>query len=121
MIIPPGAVPAAKKLLTVLGPVAAGQLKKYFSKDHGSKVKMGAYQDCPIGLFGDKACIITNEGNGEVIFLTSDTIQTYRLTKEKFRPARMKTYYYYDITFKDGSTSYVRMSKKYRDAMKRYT
>jgi len=112
---------AAKKLLTVLGPVAGKKFMKYFSKDHGSKVKMGAYQDCPIGLFGDKACIITNAASGEVVFLTSDTIESYRFIEKKFRVKRMKDYYYYNITFKDGRESHIRMSEKYRDAMEQYT
>lgn len=122
--IPPGTLIAAgQKVLTVLGPIAGNKLVKYLSKDHGSKVKMGAYQECPIGLFGDKACIITDADNGEVIFLTSDTIQSYKYIKEKRRIVGITnhTYFYYNITFKDGSESYVRMRRKYREAMKSYT
>ena len=45
-----------------------------------------------------------------------------RYVKEKKRTVGLArhTYFYYDITFKDGSESYVRMRRKYRDAMERY-
>lgn len=117
--IPPEAVIAAKKILTYGGPIAAKELKKYLSKDHGSKVKMGTYQECPIGLFGDRACIVANADNGEYVLLTSDTIQSCSYVKEKRRFVGLTshTYFYYSITFKDGSESYVRMRRKYRDAM----
>ncbi len=60
-----------------------------------------------------------NEDRGEVIMLTSETIQSYKLCEEKkkLNSAGYHTYFYYDITFKDGSKSYVRMRRKYREAM----
>lgn len=121
--IPPEAIPVAKKILTVGGPIVGKELKKYLSKNHGSKVKMGAYQECPVALFGDKACIVANADNGEYVLLTSDTIQSYQYIKEKKKlsGAGYRTYFYYNITFKDGSESYVRMRRKYRDAMVSYT
>ncbi|MBD5149016.1 MAG: hypothetical protein HDT18_01250 [Oscillibacter sp.] len=115
--IPPGAIPAAKKVLTFVGPIALKKAKKYWSTDHGSKVKRGVFQECAIEMFGDKACIVVNEDSGEVVFLTSDTIQSYHYVKEKRKTVPMHTYFYYDIVFKDGSESYVRMRRKYRDAM----
>lgn len=116
---PPEAIAVAKKILTYGGPIAAKELKKYLGKDHGSKVKMGVYQECSIGMFGDRACIIANADNGEYVLLTSDTIQSYKYVKEKRRVVGLTshTYFYYNITFKDGSESYVRMRRKYRDAM----
>ena len=123
--IPPQVIPiameAAQKIVVVLAPAALAKAKRYWSKDHGSKVKRGAFQECSVEMFGDKACIVVNEDSGEVVMLTSETIQTYRYVKEKYKTSRMKKYYYYDITFKDGSESYVRMSKKYQEAMERYT
>ncbi len=119
--IPPEAIHVAKTIVTALAPSALSAAKKYWSKDHGSKVKRGAFQDCSIEMFGDKACIVVNEDSGEVVMLTSDTIQSYEYVKEKYKASRMKKYYYYDITFKDGSESYVRMSKKYREAMESHT
>ena len=123
--IPPQIIPiakdAAQKIVVALAPAALAKAKRYWSKDHGSKVKRGAFQECSVEMFGDKACIMVNEDSGEVVMLTSETIQTYRYVKEKYKTSRMKTYYYYDITFKDGSESYVRMSKKYREAMESYT
>lgn len=112
---------AKKGIVTFVAPNAWKQIKKYFSKDHGSKVKQGTFQECSIEMFGDKACIVVNENSGEVVMLTSDTIQSYRYIQEKYKASRMKKYYYYDIIFKDGRESYVRMSKKYREAMESYT
>ena len=71
----------------VVGPVALKaakkQFKKYFSKSHGSKVKMGEFTDATIEMFGDKACIQLNESGSQVLLLTSDNIQSYRYVKEK--------------------------------------
>ena len=71
-------------------------------------------------MFGDKTCIQLNESGSRVLLLTSENIQSYRFVKEDFKVSKGKTYYYYDIIFRDGSESYVRMSKKYRKAMERY-
>lgn len=111
---------AKKGVITFVAPAVWSKVKGYFGKDHGSKVKRGAFQECSIEMFGDKACILVNGDSGEVVFLTSDTIQSYQYIKEDYKVSRMKNYYYYDITFKDGSESYVRMSKKYREAMESY-
>ena len=72
-------------------------------------------------MFGDKACIQLDKAGSRVLLLTSENIQSYRYVKKKYHKLKLKDYYYYEITFKDGSESYVRMSKKYRDAMERYT
>lgn len=121
--IPPEALVAAKKIAVFLAPTVIAQAKKYWEKDHGSKVKQGTFQECSIEMFGDKACIVVNEEQGEVVFLTSDTIQSYQYVKEKKRTVGLArhTYFYYDIKFNDGSESYVRMRRKYRDAMLNHT
>lgn len=110
-------------LAKVLGPEVLAELIKYFGKTHGSKVKEGSYKDCTIELDGDKAFIVTNPEKGEVVWLTSDNIQSYQFVKEKekLHNMKMETYYYYSITFKDGSTSYIRMREKYKIAMIRHT
>lgn len=110
-------------LAKVLGPEVLAELIKYFGKTHGSKVKEGSYKDCTIELDGDKAFIVTNPEKGEVVWLTSDNIQSYKFVKEKekLHNMKMETYYYYSITFKDGSTSYIRMREKYKIAMIRHT
>lgn len=115
MTIPKEIIDLAK----VLGPEVLADLIKYFGKTHGSKVKEGAYKDCTIELDGDKAFIVTNPKKGEVVWLTSDNIQSYQFMKEKKRMhnGQFKPYYYYHITFKDGNTCYARMREKYRDAM----
>ncbi len=115
MTIPKEVIDLAK----ILGPEVLAELIKYFGKTHGSKVKKGAYKDCAIELDGDKAFIVTDPEKGEVVWLASDNIQSYQFVKEKekFHRMKLKTYYYYNITFKDGSTSYVRMRKKYCKAM----
>lgn len=108
-----------------IGPVALNVAKKWYkkytSKDRGSKVKKGEFAEASIEMFGDKACIQLDEKGSRVLLLTADNIQSYRFVKEDFKVTRGKTYYYYDIVFRDGTESYVRMSKKYRDAMERYT
>lgn len=120
-MIPLDPMTVATTVAPVALDIAKKQFQKYFSRDHGSKVKMGEFAEATIEMYGDKACIKLNENGSKVLLLTSDTIHSYRFIEEKFHISRMKDYYYYDITFKDGSTSYVRMSEKYRDAMLRYT
>lgn len=124
--IPPqvvaGAVNLAKKgVVTILGPALLKEAKKYWKEDHGSKVKEGAYKNCSIDMFADKTCILVDPEDGEIVLLIAENIMNCRFIKEKFRVKRGKTYYYYEITFVDGKESYVRMSKKYRDAMLEYT
>lgn len=114
---------ALEKLMTTLAPIALGALQKkmgdYISTPHGSKVKEGAFKDCEIELVGDKACIVTDADKGRVLYLDENTVQSCQYVKEKkkIQGAKPKTYYYYNITFKDGSVSYARMRRKYRDAM----
>jgi hypothetical protein len=112
-------------LVNMLGFKNLQELITYFLKNHGSKVKEGAFKGCTIELAEDRAFIAVTPKKGEIVWLTSDNIQSYQYVKEKerFRPLKMayKTYYYYTITFKDGSQSYVRMRKKYRKAMMKYT
>lgn len=117
--------PEALKLLKILAPDVLDCIRKrvldYAGKPHGSKVKDGAYKDCLIELDPKEeyAFIVVNMDRGEVVYLTSDTIQSCEFLKEdkKLRKGKLKTYYYYNIIFKDGSRSYVRMRKKYRNAM----
>lgn len=117
MPIPGAAIEAVKGIVSVLGPIALKQAKGYWGGNHGSKVKMGAFQECKVEMYGDKACIVIDAEQGEIVLLTSDYIQSYRFIEEKFKKLKMKTYYYYEIVFKDGKESYVRMSSKYQDAM----
>lgn len=123
MGIPEGIVVAGKKLITILGPIAADELKRrveeYRKKPHGSKVKEGIFKDCTIELDGDRAFIAVNPEKGEIVWLTSDNIQSYQFMQEKkkFHNWQLKTYYYYHIIFNDGNQCYARMREKYRDAM----
>ena len=118
---------ASKAIPLALG--AARELYKnkkqlqYFINQRGSKVKMGEFAGAPIEMFGDKACIQFGDDGKDVLLLTSDNIQSYTYVKKKKRVAvaKVHTYYYYNITFKDGSESYVRMRSKYAQAMERYT
>ena len=124
--IPPEVVVVTGKLLkegikTVVGPMVFKKTKKWLEKDHGSKVKEKKYRECPIELFGDMACIITDIEKGEIVLLTSENIKALKFVKEKERGFPLHTYYYYKIEFKDNSESYVRMRRKYRDAMLKYT
>lgn len=125
MPLPIGVPAAAGKIITKATPQLAEwvftKTVSYMGKPHGSKVKEGAYKDCTIELDPSEeyAFIVVDMDRGDVVFLTSDTIQSCQLLKEKkkLHSGKLKTYYYYNIFFKDGSRSYVRMRKKYRNAM----
>ena len=108
-----------KGITTIILPHLWSKSAKYFEKDHGSKVKEGTHKECSIELFGDRACIVLNDP-GKIIFLTSDEIEYCDFIEKKFRPLRGHNYYYYNIFFKDGSKDYVRMRRKYKEAMERY-
>ena len=86
---------------------------KELLKDHGSKVKKGTFEDCKITLVGTKACICL--GDDEYLELTDENVRKITFVKEKHRIDH--TYYYYEIKFHNGKNSYVRMRRKYRDAM----
>ena len=120
--ISPEALELLGKIATVAGPQAVKKIKEYCSTDHGSKVKRGAFQECPVEEFGDKACIVADDKKGILIMLTADTIQSCHLVKQKVRQVGLErhTYYYYDIVFKNGCESYVRMRTKYRKEMEKY-
>lgn len=111
------------EMATIFGPEILNKLKNYAGKPHGSKVKEGAFKDCLIELAGDKAFIVVTAEKGEIVWLTSEYIKSYQFVKEKekLRKGKFKTYYYYTITFKDDSVSYVRMRKKYLKAMMKHT
>lgn len=121
MSLPIGVPAAAGELAKVLGPEMLIWLKNHMGKTKGSKVKDGAYKDCAIEVDPNEeyAFIVVDMSRGEVIYLTSDTIQSCQFLKEdkKLHKGKFKTYYYYNIFFKDGSRSYIRMRRKYRDAM----
>ena len=125
MPFPIGIPAAAGKLAGILTPEVLDWLKKktldFMGKPRGSKVKDGAYKDCLIETDPNEeyAFIVVDMSRGEVVMLTSDTIQSCQFLKEdkKLNKGKFKTYYYYNIVFKDGSRSYVRMRRKYRDAM----
>ena len=112
-----------KELIKIVGTKVVEAAIKSGDKKHGSKVKDGAFKNCPIVMIGDEACIVVNESSGEIVSLTSEYVQSYEeYKKEQKRLVGVKvhTYYYYKITFRDGRKSYVRMRKKYRNAMKQY-
>ena len=125
MPLPIGIPAAAGNLAAILTPQVLSWLEKktvsYMEEPHGSKVKDGAYKDCLIETDPDEeyAFIVVDMSRGEAVMLTSDTIQSCQFLKEdkKLNKGKFKTYYYYNIVFKDGSRSYVRMRRKYRDAM----
>lgn len=96
------------------------RLKDAFNlKDHGSKVKMGMFAECSIERYADRACIVDKD-NGLWIALTSENVKECRYLRKKYKVSRGKKYYYYEIIFANGSSSYVRMSKKYRECLEKY-
>lgn len=112
-----GIIEAGKLLITAVGPAIIKKAKHYWETDHGSKVKSGLYAEKSIELIDDKACIVVDEDAGDVVYLTSDTVKSLKFDKEKYRIKAGHTYYYYYIMFKNDKQSYVRMRRKYRDAM----
>lgn len=97
----------------IIGEIAKKKIAEELTKNHGSKVKKGLYEDCKITLVGTKACIYLE--NHEYLELTDANVQKVTFIKEKHKIDH--TYYYYEIEFCDGRSSYVRMRRKYRDAM----
>ena len=87
MSIPPQVIEAAGKagkiIVATVGPAALKKGLDYLNTDHGSNVKRGAFHECSIEMFGDKACIVVDEDTGQIVMLTSDTIQSYKYVKEK--------------------------------------
>ena len=112
----------ANAVVPVALEAAKSLFEKYVNKNHGSKVKMGEFAEASIKMFGNKACIKLNKNGSKVLLLTSDNVESYHYVKEKKRlvGATLHTYFYYEIKFKDGTESYVRMRRKYRDAMEQY-
>lgn len=99
------------------------KLMDIVTKRRGSKVKMGAYAECPLEMFGDKACIVVNGDKEHIIPLTADTVVSYRPVlkeKKKLVKGKLHKYYYLNILFKSGEESYARMRKKYLEAMDKY-
>ena len=113
------AVKAGQAIVSVVGPVALKKLQDYVSTNQGSKVVQGAFYGCPIEWMGDKACIVLDKQKGEIILLTSDTIQSFQTSysKKKFAGLKYQRFFYCDIKFKDGSESYAQMTWKYRKAI----
>ncbi|NCE65548.1 hypothetical protein D1159_13400 [Pseudoflavonifractor sp. 524-17] len=89
-------------------------IKAELKKDHGSKVKVGRFHDCSIVFAGTKSCIVVDAEQHELVYLTPECVLRSRYVEKKFRPTRAKTYYYYELVFKDGTESYVRVSEKHR-------
>lgn len=89
-------------------------IKAELKKDHGSKVKVGRFHDCSIVFAGTKSCIVVDAEQHELVYLTPECVLRSRYVEKKFRPSRAKTYYYYELIFKDGTESYVRVSEKHR-------
>lgn len=120
-VIAAGIKKGATQIVKIAGPFALKQIKEYLSGNHGSKVKEFAYAECKIARFDHVPCIVVDEGSGKIIPLSSDTIEKYTFIKEKKRMVgvKLKTYFYYDITFKNGERSRIRISRKNCDAMLR--
>ena len=90
-------------------------IKKELKKDHGSKVKAGRFVDCPVVAVGTTSCIVVDEDNNTFVYLTPENVLRSTHVKKNFRLIRGKTYYFYELVFRDGSQSYIRVSKKHRN------
>lgn len=92
-------------------------LKEYAKKPNGSKVKAGRFKDCRIIHHGSKSYIQVDTydtANPILLYLTPECVQACRYDRKKFKLPKGKTHYYYEIIFKDGSESYIRVSEKHR-------
>ena len=120
-VIAAGIKKGATQIVKIAGPFALKQITEYLSGNHGSKVKEFAYAECKIARFDNIPCIVVDSGSGKIIPLSSETIEKYTFIKEKKRMVgvKLKTYFYYDITFRNGERSRIRISRKNCDAMLR--
>lgn len=89
---------------------------------HKSKVKEGTFEDSMIALYMGKAWILC-ESECTIIPLSDSTIMrcSFVKTKEKTVGLKRKTYYYYDIHFRNYNACRIRISEKYRNALVKYT
>lgn len=94
-------------------------IKKELKKNRGSKVKTGLFAGSPIVEAGTSSCIVVDKDKHMFVYLTSENVQRITRVKKNFKLIRGKTYYYYDLTFRDGTRSYIRVSKKHRDNLER--
>lgn len=89
-------------------------IKTELKKSHGSKVKAGRFEGCRIIFAGTMSYIVVDAKQHEFVYLTPEYVSCSRCVGKKFRLSRGQTYYYYEIIFKDGTESYVRVSGKHR-------
>lgn len=94
-------------------------IKKELKKHHGSKVKVGCFVGCPIVEAGTTSCIVVDEDKHTLVYLTPENVLRSTRVKKNFRLVRGKIYYYYELLFRDGSQSHVRVSKKHRNNLER--
>ena len=78
----------------------------------GSKVKDGMYKGCKLKIYGSEVQI-EDEINMESISLTPKYVKECKKTEKYFNVTKVKNYYHYEIIYNDGTSSYVRMSKRY--------
>lgn len=92
-------------------------IKKELKETHGSKVKIGKFAGCRILYVGTQSCIVVDKESNELLYLTPETVKSCCFDKEKFKPHKMKKYYYYEITFVEEISKnpvYVRVSGRNR-------
>ena len=121
VVIAAGIKKGATQIAKIAGPFALKQITEYLSGNHGSKVKEFAYAECKIARFDNIPCIVVDSGSGKIIPLSSETIEKYTFIKEKKRMVgvKLKTYFYYDIKFRNGERSRIRISRKNCDVILR--
>lgn len=89
------------------------KIKENAATLHGSKVKAGRFEGCRIVYAGKSSYI--ELGDDLLLYLTPDCVESVSFSHKKYRVKKLANYYYYNIRFRDGSESFVRVSEKHRE------
>ena len=110
----------AAVVIEILGKELADKVKKEIHKTHGSKVKVGKYSQCRILYAGNKSCIVVDKEKGDkILYLTPQNVKSCVFVEKKIKPHKFAKDYYYEITFVDGEESFVRVSKRNSENLKK--
>lgn len=87
------------------------KLVESLEKPKGSKVKADRFDGCPIFYAGDVSYI--EIGKGLRLHLTPDCIESCTYDRKKYKMSLGHHHYYCNVNYKDGSRSYIRVSRKH--------
>lgn len=119
-LFPEGVKAADEALSAVITYLTKGALG-YLNGNHGSKVKADYLQGCRIVFAGDISYIeVPNADLGHaIIYLTPEYVESCSYIRKKYKLHLFKHHYYFSIYFKGGTHSYIRVSRKHLENMKK--